>query len=254
VANILNLLEAAKIDQKNILGVGIGLPGLIDVKKGIVNTLPNIPGWNKFPLTKVLRKKLRFPVVLGNDVNLMTLGEWKYGAGRGVQNLVCLTLGTGVGGGLVLNNELYRGPGFAAGEIGHMPLNEDGPACKCGGYGCFETYVGNSYLEKKARRIFGRKVTLEEISGLAREGDRRAIHFWQEFGAHIGNALVGVVNLLNPDRIIIGGGVSNCPAFVFSTRAMRVQSGMVKVIKAQLGNDAPLLGAKVLLESTLRMR
>lgn len=258
VVNILKLLKDAKINRKNIRGVGIGLPGLINFKKGVVNTLPNIPGWNKVPLKKILRKKLRIPVFIENDVNLMALGEWKYGAGKGARNFVCITLGTGVGGGLILNNQLYRGASSAAGEAGHMPLNEEGPSCQCGGYGCFETYVGNSYLQEKADRVFGRRITLEEVTRLADTGDPGAMTFWQEFGIHIGNALAGIVNLLNPSRIVIGGGVSNCPAFVFKVveevikkRAMKIPADTVKIVKARLGNDAPLLGAKVLVESAL---
>jgi glucokinase len=256
VVNVLRLAETAQVTRKHILGVGIGLPGLIDFKKGVVNTMPNIPGWNKFPLRQLLRQKLRLPVFIENDVNLMALGEWRYGAGKGVQNLVCITLGTGLGGGLILNNRLYRGAGFAAGEAGHMPLNEEGPSCKCGSFGCFETYVGNSYLQEKARHIFRKEIALEEVTELAEHGDPRAVHFWQDFGMHIGNGLAGIVNLLNPSRIVVGGGLSNCPAFVFKTidqvikrRALEVPAQMVKIVKAKLGNDAPLLGAKVLVES-----
>ena len=254
--NIRVLCERVNLTRQDIVGVGIGFPGLINFKSGIINTLPNIPGWNKVPLKKILQKKLRLPVVVENDVNLMTLGEWKYGAGKGQHDLVCITLGTGVGGGLVLNNELYRGPGFAAGEVGHMPINEHGPSCVCGGYGCFEQYVGRHYLQKKSGLIFGKKMEWQDVSTLARKGDKRAIIFWKETAQHIGNALTGVVNLLNPSRIIIGGGVSHCPAFVYQTinavikkRAMPVQASMVKVIKAKLGNDAALLGAKVLVQS-----
>jgi predicted NBD/HSP70 family sugar kinase len=166
-----------------------------------------------------------------------------------------MTLGTGIGGGLILNNELYRGPGFAAGEIGHMPLNENGPACVCGGYGCFEQYVGRRYLQKKTKEIFKKEIVWQEVSALANKGNAKAIAIWKETAHHIGNGLTGLVNLLNPSRVVIGGGVSNCPDFVYQIindvikkRAMELPATTVKVVKAKLGSDAPFFGAKVLVE------
>ena len=121
------LLENGKT-LKDIAGIGIGLPGLIDVPKGNVIFMPNIPGWKNIPLRRIIQTQLKLPVFIDNDVNLVALGEWKLGAGKGYKNLVCITLGTGVGGGLILDGALYRGEGFVAGEIGHIPLNEQGPA------------------------------------------------------------------------------------------------------------------------------
>lgn len=248
------LLRTAAVLKKDVQGVGIGLPGLVDVERGVVRVLPNIPGWREVPLKKVLERKLNLPVQIENDVNMITLGEWKYGAGIGINNLICITLGTGVGAGLILNNDIYRGPGFAAGEIGHVPLNEDGPDCGCGGYGCFERYVGNKSLQKWAAKIFSSKdITLEDVSRRAMEGRRKALQFWQDVGAKVGTGLIGPVNILNPERVIIGGGVSRsfefiAPAIrkVISRRAMQTQADMVKVIRARLDDDAGLIGAKVL--------
>ena len=124
---IQKLAQENKIARKDILGVGIGLPGLVDFQRGVVIFMPNIRGWQNVPLKTILQKRLHVPVFIDNDVNLITLGEWKFGAGKEYKNLICMTLGTGVGGGLVLNNALYRGEGSAAGEIGHIPLNEKGP-------------------------------------------------------------------------------------------------------------------------------
>lgn len=254
VDHIEALVEKNGLTQRNIKGIGIGLPGLVDTPGGIVRFLPNIPGWRNVPLKKLLEKKLNIPVFLENDVNLIALGEWRYGAGRDAENMVCMTLGTGVGSGLILDGHLYRGAGFSAGELGHMPLNEHGPSCGCGGYGCLETYVGNKRLVARAQEITGRKeVTLEEMNALAGQGNAKALKFWEEAATHIGNNLVGVVNLLNPQRIVIGGGVSNNHRFLFKTinavikkRAMPTQAAMVKIIRAQLGNDAGILGAQVL--------
>ncbi|NTV29370.1 MAG: ROK family protein [Candidatus Omnitrophica bacterium] len=252
---VIELCKVADIPRKDVQGVGIGLPGLVDVQAGVIRVLPNIPGWKDVPLKKVLEGKLGLPVQVENDVNMITLGEWQYGAGKGIQNLICMTLGTGVGAGLILNNDIYRGPGFAAGEIGHAPLNEDGPACGCGGYGCYERYVGNKTLQKWAAEVFDQKdVTLEEVSRRAMQGKKKALRFWQEVGEKVGVGLVGPVNILNPECIIIGGGVSRSFEFiapavrkVIARRAMRTQADMVKVIRARLDDDAGLIGAKVLI-------
>ena len=252
------LLGNAGLKKKNILGIGIGLPGLINSQKGIVEFLPNIPGWKRVPLKRIIQNKTKIPTFIDNDVNIITLGEWKFGAGCGYENLVCVTLGTGVGGGLILNNALYRGEGFVAGEIGHVPLNEQGPDCDCGGFGCFEQYVGNQQILSRARQIFGNKnLQLQDIDRLAEKGQRQAKAFWDEIATHIGNGLISVVNVLNPRLIIMGGGVSNAYPFMRKTildvikkRAMKVQSRMVKITRAKLGNDAGIIGAEVLIRSS----
>ena len=252
---------------KDIAGIGIGLPGLIDVSKGNVIFMPNIPGWKNIPLRRIIQTQLKLPVFIDNDVNLAALGEWKLGAGKGYKNLVCITLGTGVGGGLVLNGELYRGEGFVAGEIGHIPLNERGPACNCGGTGCFERYVGNRILMDKAAKLFGqglpsgrrgKSVRIQDVFTLATRGNVRAVRFWRETATHIGNALVGVINLLNPRLIIIGGGVANNYRFMEKTiqqvirkRAMKVQRDMVRIVRARLGDEAGILGAHILVKESI---
>ncbi len=259
VAAIRILIKDNSKRIEDIAGIGIGLPGLVDVVRGVVVFLPNIPGWRDVPLCVMMRQKLNIPVFLDNDVNLITLGEWRLGIGKGYANLVCITLGTGVGGGLVLNNALYRGEAFVAGEIGHLPLNERGPRCNCGGYGCFERAVGNHFLQKKAAGLFRKKhIRLEDVYVLARGGNRRAIQFWDEIGTHIGNALVGVVNLLNPRLIIIGGGVASNYRFMvqairrtIKVRAMKVQKEMVAIVQAKLGADAGILGAHILVKEAI---
>lgn len=262
IEEINNLICSKNLKSKDILGIGFGLPGLIDSKKGVVNFLPNVPGWKNVPLKAIVQKKLRIPTFIDNDVNLMTLGEWKFGAGRGCKNMLCMTLGTGVGAGLVLNSALYRGEGFVAGELGHMPLNERGPNCNCGGWGCFERYVGNGRLLLNARKIFKNKnIQLPDVYKLANSGNVRAISFWNDTAVHIGNALVGVVNLLNPRLIVIGGGVSNNYKFLGTTinaiikkRAMTIQAKMVKVVRAKLGDDAGIIGAQVLVKEAIGER
>lgn len=256
VQKINNLLQSNHLSAKQISGIGIGLPGLIDPVQGIVKFLPNVPGWKNVPLVQILEKKLNIPTYIDNDVNLVALGEWEYGAGAGYANLVCLTLGTGVGGGLILDGRLYRGEGYVAGEVGHMPLNEDGPKCNCPGTACLERYVGNRTLEQKAARLFNKEnITLEEVYALADQSDEKAIQFWNETATHIGNGLIGLVNLLNPRVIVLGGGVANAFKFIkgpltkiIKARSMTVQSKMVKIVRAQLGDDAGIIGAQILIK------
>jgi len=257
---IQSLLSHNNISTQQLLGIGIGLPGAIDPDKGLVLALPNIPGWENVPLREIFEKKFRVPTFLGNDVSLITLGEWKFGAGKGEDDLLCITLGTGVGGSLILNGKFYYGKGFVAGEIGHMPLNEEGPACGCGGYGCFEKTVGNGPLLDRIAEIFNDKsLTIPDVHRLAVQNDEKALKFWEETATHIGNGLIGVINLLNPPLIIIGGGVSNNHRFLFPTinkviqrRAMKVQAAMVRIVHAQLGDDAGILGARVLVKESLK--
>lgn len=254
-----------------IQGVGIGIPGLVEYPAGVVRSCVNLKGWVSVPLRGLLERQLHLPVRVDNDVNAMTLAEWTYGAGRGVSNLVCLTLGTGVGGGLVLDGKMYRGAIGAAGEVGHIPLAEDGPRCPCGGRGCLEQYVGNRQIirwvrQQLRRRIKSRIPKLVEgrldrlepqiIDQACRLNDRLGIEAWRRTGFFLGLALAGVVNLLNPDRIVIGGGVAKAGRWIFEplratlrTRAMR-GVGHVPVVPARLGGSAGLIGASLLLEDS----
>jgi len=244
----------AGLSKKQIAGVGIGLPGLVDYEKGIVRFLPNIPGWRGVHLKSILQKRIKLPVFVDNDVKVITLAESKFGAGRVVRNLVCLTLGTGVGAALILNGQLYRGEDNAAGELGHMPLNEHGPKCNCGGFGCFETYVGNRPLFALASRMMRTPgMTTQKMFALAKKGNKKALLFWKTAAEHIGNGLVGIVNLLNPRLIIIGGGISNNEKFLFKTiaqtirrRAMSLQGSAFKIKRAEFKDDAGIIGAYVL--------
>ncbi|MBU0547436.1 MAG: ROK family protein [Candidatus Omnitrophica bacterium] len=246
------------LTKSSILGVGIGVPGLVDTFKGTVHFLPNIPGWKEVGLKKILEQETSLAVFIDNDAKLMALAEHKAGSAKGYNNVLCLTLGTGVGGGLILGNSLYRGRDNAAGEVGHLPLNEHGPVCGCGSQACLEVYVGNARIIKDARKLFGSKITLEEVSRLAQYNNTKAVNFWDEVGKKLGLALCGAVNLLNLEAIVIGGGVSYAGKVLFKsvkrtilTRAMSVQAKRVNILKASLGNDAGLIGAGYLVRERL---
>jgi glucokinase len=252
---IIKIAADNSLKKSDILGAGIGLPGPIDVEKGSVHFFPNIPGWKDVCLRDILKKKTGIPVFIDNDANLMCLAEYELGSAKGSRNAVCLTLGTGVGGGLILEGKLFRGSSFAAGEIGHMPINEKGPGCNCGGSACLESYVGNRRIQAKVKKVFKRDIPLEKLSRMAGKGNKLALKIWEDVGSKLGLALVAVVNLLNPDRIVIGGGVSDAGRVLFDkveetiiSRAMIVQAKEVKVLKAKLGNDAGMLGAALLVK------
>lgn len=241
-----------------IFGVGIGLPGPVDTLRGIVYFLPNIPGWKNVEFKKILERKTKLPVYIDNDAKLMTLAEHKIGSAKGYANALCLTLGTGVGGGLIINGALYRGRDNAAGELGHLPLNEEGPLCGCGGKACLERYVGNAAIIKEAHKLFGRGISLEELSRMAGDKNVKAVKFWSKVGQKLGVALSGIINLLNLDAIVIGGGVSEAGGVLFGSvkqtilfRAMGVQAQRVKIFKAKLGNNAGVIGAGFLVKERL---
>lgn len=251
-SGIRKIMQEANLKQSFILGLGLGLPGPVDAKKGIVHFFPNIPGWKEVNLKNILEKRLRLPVSVENDAKLMALAEHKLGNAMSFKNTLCITLGTGVGGGLILAGRLYRGRDNAAGEIGHLPINEKGPRCNCGGIACLESYVGNTRITNKARKIFKKNVSLENLSLLAKRKNKKAINIWLEVGEHLGIALTGVINLLNLDAVVIGGGVANAGKILFDKvketirqRGMSVQSGRVKICKAKLGRDAGLIGAAI---------
>ena len=259
--------QIQSLKDRRCIGVGIGLPGLVDSQQGIVHFLVNVQGWKGVPVSKILKNQIGLPVSIDNDVNLMTLGEAVFGAGRGCRNLVCLTLGTGVGGGILLEGNLFRGASLSAGEIGHMVLYPDGRQCKCGGRGCLEAYIGSQQIVALARSKLGhyQEGLLAEwigkgevlspllISRAARLGDKLSIQIWKEIGGYLGLALTSVVNLLNPERIIIGGGVAKAGAFLFDSvrktirdRALNISAKSVRVVMARLGENAGIVGAAVL--------
>lgn len=263
------IIAQKRLRKSDLLGLGIGIPGLIDHKKGVVHHLTNIPNWKEVNLKGLLERGLNLPVYIDNDVNVMSLGELKFGSGRGKKNIVCLTLGTGVGGAIIIDGKLYRGSSDSAGEIGHVPINEYGPNCMCGSSGCLERYVGNRYIVESAIEKIKKakktkilklakdylKITPEIISRAANAKDKLAIEIWREVGFHIGCALAGAINILNPEMIIIGGGVADAGEILFNSiksaikkKAISPSKDIVRIVRARLGKDAGLIGARVLVE------
>lgn len=258
VHSVNRFIKYNNLSKAQILGIGLGLPGPVDAKRGIVHFFPNIPGWKEVRLKNILEKKLDLAVFLDNDAKLMTLAEHKLGAAKGWLNVLCMTLGTGIGGGIIINGKLYRGFNNAAGEIGHLAINEKGAYCNCGSYGCLEAYIGSRRIINRAKKTFKRNITLEELSQLALKRNRAAIDIWRQTGSHLGFALASVVNLLNLDAIVIGGGVAKAGKVLFNSiketltsQSMSVQGKHVNICKAKFGNEAGLIGAAIMVKEGL---
>lgn len=255
VANsIQSMIKEQKLGKRQIQGVGVGLPGPIDYPRGVVRYLPNVPGWSNVKFQHILEELIHFPVRIDNDVNMITLGEWGFGAAKNLTDVLCITLGTGVGGGLIFNNQLYRGASFAAGEIGQMPFI--GEPIKNGQFLAYEKKVGHRQLADAATSMYQSKkrLTIEEMYTKAKKGEPKALRFWEQAATHIAYGLVGPITLLNPKAVIIGGGVANNYVFIHKTmkkviqqHVMSTQAKTVVLKKAKLGDDAGIIGAQVLL-------
>lgn len=265
IANIAELRTIEKSRGNKVMAIGIGSPGIIDLKRGIVITSPNFKDWKGVRLKTILEKAVKLPVVLDNDANAAAYGEkWK-GAGRKVNSLVCLTMGTGIGGGIILNGEVWHGADGMAGEIGHMTVNPDGPRCNCGNTGCLETYSSATGMEKNAiaalkcgkrsvlkKLSFGDNgnITAKMIYEAASKGDRLAIEILAEAGRYLGIAMASLINILNPEMMVLTGAVTGAWDFFMPTakqemkkRAYGVLIERTKIVRGKLTDTAGIVGA-----------
>ena len=266
---IAELIKETKSDKKSIEGIGFGFPGQIDYKKGVVRLAPNIPGWVEVPIAEIMEKEFGIPTRVDNDVRCAALGELNYGAGIGCENLICITVGTGIGSGLIINGKLVRGASNAAGEIGHIKLDmHGGPLCGCGDRGCLEAFasgpsivaMAEEYIKggksTKYRELANPDITPYIVSEAAKQGDPVAKRIFTIVGEYIGIGLASVVNLLNPEKIIIGGGAAAAGDLLLNPikenlikRAMPIAGSAVEIVPAQLGNSAGVIGASLLIKS-----
>jgi glucokinase len=254
-----------------VVAAGVDCAGLIDGERGFLHTSPNLPGWEDIPLASIFARELVCPVVVENDANAAAYGEWARGAGRGMRDFVCLTLGTGVGGGIIVNGALYRGASGFAGEIGHTIVVVDGPPCTCGNRGCLEALISARAIVERAlgmlraaggaRPRWGPGLTVEEISRAASSGDAVAVEALAETGRYLGVGLANIVHMLAPEAIAVGGGVSGAGDFILApARATLRDSVMdealasVRVVPAELGNRASFIGVSLLAFSRVNAR
>jgi glucokinase len=241
-----------------IAAVGSGVPGLVDFDNGFVHELTNVPGWNNVPFRDLLAAKTGLPALVDNDANCMAYAEWAYGAGEPYQNIVALTLGTGIGGGLVINNKMYRGSQFAAGEIGQMSIDYKGRPGPYGNTGASEVYVGNKQITEHAIIRYADagiakkavECTPKLISEAANNGDEIARQIWGDVAEWLGSLLAGISWLLNPDAIIVGGGMAKAGDLLFHPLEEKMKSMLsvvlwdhLKLLPAKFGNEAGMIGS-----------
>jgi glucokinase len=260
-------LEQADVAVSELAAVGVGAPGLINPGTGILYTSPNLPGWRDIPLRAVMQERLGKKTFLINDANAAALGELHFGAARGARNFIYITLSTGIGGGIVIDGGIYSGAIGAAGEVGHMTIDDDGPPCNCGNKGCWETLASGTALAREAKQRIKEgaetaipgyvdgdieKVTAEVIHSAAQQGDSLARELIARTGYYVGVGLASLINIFNPELIVIGGGLSNIgdmlfdPAFkVARERAYRETFRAVRFAAAELGRNSGVLGAAV---------
>ncbi|UUN29815.1 ROK family transcriptional regulator [Streptomyces sp. FIT100] len=252
------LIETTGIGQDKVIGVGLGVPGPIDLESGTLGSTAILPGWSGINPADELSRRLGVPVYVDNDANLGALGELVWGSGRGVRDLAYIKVAGGVGAGLVIQGQIYRGPGGTAGEIGHITLDESGPVCRCGNRGCLETFAAAPYVLPLLRPSHGPDLTMERVVQLAREGDPGCRRVVADVGRHIGSGVANLCNLLNPSRVVLGGNLAEAGELVLapirdsvSRYAIPSAARQLSVLPGALGGRAEVLGALALVLSEM---
>ena len=258
IDDITALQAGAQARGIHIAAVGVGAPGVIHSDTGVVIKSPNFPDWNEVPLKKKLEQGIGIPVFVENDANAAAFGEHRRGAGKDAGSLIFITLGTGVGGGIILNGGIWHGADGMAGEIGHMTILPDGRICGCGNHGCLEMYASSrgiimSYSEALVREgVVGPpgEITSEMIYDAAENGDQRAVAVMEQMGRSLGIGIANLINIFNPEMVVIGGGVREAwPLFIQAAkreilqRAFAFPAERTKLVPSVLGDDAGMVGA-----------
>src|SRR5665648_743261 len=263
-----NIIQS-NITPYDIIGIGIGAPGPLDVKRGVINFAPNLSGWRDVPLKKILEDEFNVKVVLENDANAAAWGERCFGAGQGVDNLVCFTLGTGIGGGIIIDGKIYHGNNCGAGELGHMTVNKSGPRCNCGNYGCLEAYssatgIKNRIIDRIKKGIKSEflnfdndnlfdSLRLKSIFQAARKGDILTSDIVEDAISYLSIAIANIDNILNPEMVVLVGGITNegnkllIPLIKeVKKRAFYSNYKSLKIVIGKLAGNAGVVGAAAL--------
>jgi glucokinase len=257
------VLEALRKDgtpAHRVAALGIGLPGPVDPAAGLVISPANLPGFRNVPLNRILTRATGIHSFLHHDAHLAALGEYRHGAARGANDLIYMTVSTGIGAGIMLRGELYSGAHGIAGEIGHIVVQRDGPRCTCGNYGCVEAIASGTGITRAVREAAPRtpgtvlhrieNPTAEDVTRAARSGDELANSILENAGAYLGIALGTLINLFNPELMVLGGSVlkSGAPLLRPMRRSMLASSWKasrrgLRIVRPALGGDAGLIGA-----------
>jgi glucokinase len=265
VSNLKNFIRRELKESKQLIGIGIGIAGAIDMKRGIINESPNIKDLKGFALRDFLEKRISYSIAIENDANAFILGEGWVGAAKGCKHYCGITLGTGVGGGIVVAGEILHGVEGMAGEVGHMVINPKGPLCGCGGRGCLEVYASGTGIRRMALEAIEKgkgkgilkwsggdpqQMTSENIFEAAQSGDVTAKKIFNEMGKSLGLGLVNLIHLFNPEKIVVGGKVSRAWDYfigsvmeIVQERSMKGPREKLQIVKAECGDDAGMLGA-----------
>jgi glucokinase len=262
---MLDAMSEAGAARGDFVGVGIGAPGPLDRERGIVLVAPNL-GWKDFPLRDRIHERVGVPTTLDNDANCATFGEWWQGAARGGRNVVGLTIGTGIGGGLILDGALYHGSSDMAGEVGHTTIDLNGRHCKCGNYGCLEAYASGPAIATRAREVLVREggesaiprmvngrledITAQTVYDAAHAGDPVASEIVRDTARYLGAGIANLLNIFNPDTVVIAGGVTAAGDALFvplraevRRRAFSPAVRAVKIVPGELPGTAGVVGA-----------
>ncbi|NLI44925.1 MAG: ROK family protein [Chloroflexi bacterium] len=269
IANLItDMVSEAGFEWSQIGGVGLSAPGRLDVEKGLTSFIPNFPGhWIDVPIKALLESHLKLPVYIMNDVRAITYGEWAFGAGKGVDCMLCFAIGTGIGGGVVINNQLVLNQGGTAGELGHITVDFNGPRCGCGNYGCVETFASGpaiaamglkAVVQGQATKIGElvnydlNKITAHVIATAAEAGDEVALSIWNTAGAYIGVAIMNAALVVGPKRVVVTGGVAAAGELLLRPireevrrRMLIMPADQIEIVPGELGNDAGIIGLAV---------
>ncbi|PJI08806.1 MULTISPECIES: ROK family protein [Clostridium] len=262
IESISKVIGDSKVNKDEIKAIGIGSPGPLDSKKGMIISTPNLP-FKNFKLVEPIKNKFGIETYLDNDANVAAIGEFMFGAGKGTENMVFVTVSTGVGGGAIINGKIYRGNTNNALEIGHTTLVEDGPRCNCGNYGCTEALASGTAIAKRAKEALEtgaetslrnyENVTSYEVFQEAKKGDKVASDILDKCLNYLGICVANIVATLDPEMVVIGGGVSKGGNIVFekvrevvNTRCFDSMAASCKIVPAGLGTDAGVIGAVAL--------
>jgi len=254
-------VAAIRAAHPDLAAIGIGVPGFVNFATGHVHRLTNVRGWDQIPLRQWLEDKTGLPVTVENDANCMAYAEWRHGAGQGADTMLAITLGTGVGGGLVLNGKLHRGASFGAGEVGQMSVNWQGRTGVYNNHGCLEQYIGHRQITARAIDAYHAagiekshpECTPQNLVRAAREADPVARLVWHEVARILACQLCNICWLISPDRIVIGGGIAGAGDVLFAPLAEAMQPQLhpifwqaLQIVPARFGNEAGILGAAAL--------
>ena len=269
IVDLLRFIESWSLNENlEIVGIGLGLPGLVNFKTGVVKLMPNFPEMRGFPIIDKLKKYFDYKLFYENDASAALLGEYRFGAGKGVDDIICFTIGTGIGGAVLIDGKLLRGPEGFAGELGHITLDPDGPLCGCGNKGCLEALASASAIVRIAKKIIsegkiktslsnylerGEELNASIVAQEANKGDLLAKKIYKETGKWLGIAIGSLANVFSTHLFLIGGGVANAGDILFNPmkdeafkRAMPGIREKIKIDRFKLGDDAGVIGASTL--------